>query len=293
MNKNLSREQQIALIYDRWQKMTITSDPMFGLVMQNKKICLELINRALPNLKAKEIVQLETQKDVNSVNSHRVRFDVYVRDSQNNIVVIEMQVNDQKNLPARLRYYQEQVDHGLLHPGEDYSILNQYPTYIIMFCNFDYFGRGWARYEFELTCTKDQHLKFNDKRTVVVLNALANEFDKDDQAIKSFLALMRNKSNNNSRFIAQIQNEIKQIKDDPERRNGFMKYEINLMDAKREGREEGIREGLKEGQRAAKSDGIKTLISTLQELNIEPVVIKQKVSEKYHLTEQEVEKFLK
>ncbi|WP_302117490.1 Rpn family recombination-promoting nuclease/putative transposase [uncultured Limosilactobacillus sp.] len=293
MNKNLSREQQIALIYDRWQKMTITSDPMFGLVMQNKKICLELINRALPNLKAKEIVQLETQKDVNSVNSHRVRFDVYVRDSQNNIVVIEMQVNDQKNLPARLRYYQEQVDHGLLHPGEDYSILNQYPTYIIMFCNFDYFDRGWARYEFELTCTKDQHLKFNDKRTVVVLNALANEFDKDDQAIKSFLALMRNKSNNNSRFIAQIQNEIKQIKDDPERRNGFMKYEINLMDAKREGREEGIREGLKEGQRAAKSDGIKTLISTLQELNIEPVVIKQKVSEKYHLTEQEVEKFFK
>ncbi|MBB1068883.1 Rpn family recombination-promoting nuclease/putative transposase [Limosilactobacillus sp. RRLNB_1_1] len=285
MNKNLSREQQIALIYDRWQKMTITSDPMFGLVMQNKKICLELINRALPNLKAKEIVQLETQKDVNSVNSHRVRFDVYVRDSQNNIVVIEMQVNNQKNLPARLRYYQEQIDHGLLHPGEDYSILNQYPTYIIMFCNFDYFGRGWARYEFELTCTKDQHLKFNDKRTVIVLNALANEFDKDDQAIKSFLALMRNKSNNNSRFIAQIQNEIKQIKDDPERRNGFMKYEINLMDAKREGREEG--------QRAAKSDGIKTLISTLQELNIEPVVIKQKVSEKYHLTEQEVEKFFK
>ena len=65
------------------------------------------------------------------------------------------------------------------------------------------------------------------------------------------------------------------------------------MDAKREGREEGIREGLKEGQRAAKSDGIKTLISTLQELNIEPVVIKQKVSEKYHLTEQEVEKFFK
>lgn len=293
MNKNLSREQQIALIYDRWQKMTITSDPMFGLVMQNKKICLELINRALPNLKAKEIVQLETQKDVNSVNSHRVRFDVYVRDSQKNIVVIEMQVNDQKNLPARLRYYQEQIDHGLLHPGEDYSILNQYPTYIIMFCNFDYFGRGWARYEFELTCTKDRHLKFNDKRTVVVLNALANEFDKDDQSIKSFLALMRNKSNNNSRFIAQIQNEIKQIKDDPERRNGFMKYEINLMDAKREGREEGIREGLKEGQRAAKSDGIKTLISTLQELNIEPVVIKQKVSEKYHLTEQEVEKFFK
>lgn len=25
---NLSREEQIALIYDKWQKMTITSDPI-------------------------------------------------------------------------------------------------------------------------------------------------------------------------------------------------------------------------------------------------------------------------
>ena len=39
---NLSREEQIALIYDKWQKMTITSDPMFELVMQNKEICFLL-----------------------------------------------------------------------------------------------------------------------------------------------------------------------------------------------------------------------------------------------------------
>ncbi|MBD5805727.1 Rpn family recombination-promoting nuclease/putative transposase [Limosilactobacillus walteri] len=305
MNKNLSREEQIALIYDRWQKMTITSDPMFGLVMQNKEICLELINRALPKLKAKKIIQLESQKDVNSVGARRVRFDVYVRDSKNNIVVIEMQVNDQKNLPARLRYYQEQVDHGLLHPGEDYSILNHYPTYIIMFCNFDYFGRGWARYEFKLTCTKDHHLRFDDKRTIVVFNALAKEFDSDDQAIKNFLALMRNKDDNNSRFIAQIQSEIKRVKNDPERRDGFMKYEINLMDAKRKGleeglkegrkkgREEGLEEGRKKGLKEARLSSIKDLVSTLQELNIEPDVIKQKVSEKYHLSAQEVNEFLK
>ena len=59
---NLSREEQIALIYDKWKKMTITSDPMFGLVMQNKKICLELINRALPNIKAKQIILEELHK---------------------------------------------------------------------------------------------------------------------------------------------------------------------------------------------------------------------------------------
>lgn len=55
----------IANIMDRWQKMTITSDPMFGIVMENKEICLELIRRALPPLKVNEIVHLTTQKDIN------------------------------------------------------------------------------------------------------------------------------------------------------------------------------------------------------------------------------------
>ncbi|MCD7132619.1 hypothetical protein [Limosilactobacillus balticus] len=49
--------------------MTITSDPMFGLVMQNKEICLELINRALLNIKAKQIIQLDTQKDISIVGA--------------------------------------------------------------------------------------------------------------------------------------------------------------------------------------------------------------------------------
>ena len=63
MCKKLSENYEKAL--EKWEKMTITSDPMFGMVMQNKEICLELINRALPHLKATQIVQLTTQKDIN------------------------------------------------------------------------------------------------------------------------------------------------------------------------------------------------------------------------------------
>ncbi len=279
---NLSREEQIALIYDKWQKMTI--NPMFGLVMQNKEICLELINRALPNIKVKQIIQLDTQKDINIVSAHRVRFDVYVRDDKNNITVIEMQVNNQNNIPAHLRYYQEQVDHELLRPGDNYSVLNNYPTYIIMFCNFDYFKQGWARYEFNLTCTRDHNLKFGDNRTVVIFNALAKKFDKNDEPIKKFLALMRNQGDNKNRFIAQIQGEIDKVKQDPERRDSFMRYELNLMDAKMEVREEGMAK--------AKREDIKKLIDSLYELNIKPEIIKQKVMEKYNLTDNAYDKFL-
>lgn len=74
--------------------------------------------------------------------SRKVRYDVYVRDDRGRIIVIEMQVANKGNLPLRLRYYQEQIDHGLIRPGDNYRTLTHHPTYVIMFCDFDYFGRG-------------------------------------------------------------------------------------------------------------------------------------------------------
>lgn len=183
-NLQTSRNLVVANIIDRWKKMTITSDPMFGMVMENKKICLELIRRALPHLKISEIIQLTTQKDINIVASRRVRYDVYVRDDEGRIIVIEMQVANKDNLPFRLRYYQEQIDHGLIRPGDDYQILAEHPTYIIMFCDFDYYGLGWARYNFELCCTRNPKLKFGDQRTIVIFNALAKNSTKMTKQLK-------------------------------------------------------------------------------------------------------------
>ena len=282
MGTNLAKN--IATVLATWEKMTITSDPLFGMVMENKEICLELINRALPHLKAKKIIQLVTQKDINVVAARRVRYDVYVRDEHGNIIVIEMQVADKQNLPYRLRYYQEQIDHGVLLPGKNYQDLGDHPTYVIMFCDFDYYGRGWARYTFENTCLRDSTLKLGDQRTVVVFNALAKEFAQDEEPIKTFLALMRNQVDNRSKFITKIQNEIARVKQDPERRRGFMKFELELMDARREGMEKGIEKG--------ETKGIYALIHTLRDLGIDEAVIKQKVMSNFNLSDADATKYL-
>lgn len=135
-----------------------------------------------------------------------------------------------------------------------------------MFCNFDYFKQGWARYEFNLTCTRDHNLKFGDNRTVVIFNALAKKFDKNDEPIKNFLALMRNQVDNKSRFITKIQDEIIKIKQEPERRRGFMKFELDLMDARREGREEGKQRLVKflSSQDTAPSEIVAALVNVYQ-----------------------------
>ena len=56
-----------------------------------------------------------------------------------------------------------------------------------------------------------------------------------------------------------------------------MKYEINMMDAKREVRNEDIQK----------------LISTLQEVGVKTSIVKQKIMEKYDLSDAEVDKLLK
>ena len=41
------------------------------------------------------------------------------------------------------------MDQLLLRSGDSYRQLATFPTYVIFFCQFDYYGRGWARYRFE------------------------------------------------------------------------------------------------------------------------------------------------
>ena len=60
-----------------------------------------------------------------------------------------------------------------------------------------------------------------------------------------------------------------------------MKYEINMMDAKREARNQ------------VRNEDIQKLISTLQEVGVKTSIIKQKIMEKYDLSDAEVDKLLK
>ncbi|MBB1078738.1 Rpn family recombination-promoting nuclease/putative transposase [Limosilactobacillus sp. STM2_1] len=244
MSRESVRQQDIRRIEQQWYNMTITSDPMFGLVMQNKAICLNLIQRALPELKINKIKQITTQKEVATLAVDRsVRYDVYAEDDHQRIYVVEMQMKNEHNIPSRLRYYQEQIDNDLLEPGADYNKLAHYPTYVIMFCNFDYFGRGWAKYRFDCTCVEDRQLKLGDNRTVVIFNAKAKQFNGNEQ-IRGFLQLMRNQVVPDDLLVQQVQKEVQAVKNNPERRRGYMKFELDLMDARRAGKNEGKEEAV-------------------------------------------------
>ena len=85
-----------------------------------------------PILKATQIVQLTTQKDINVVAGRRVRYDVYVQDEDKQHCYW-----DASSWPTEfalsLAVLSKQIDHGLLLPGKDYRDLSLHPTYVIMF----------------------------------------------------------------------------------------------------------------------------------------------------------------
>ena len=212
--------------------------------MENEQICLELIQRSLPELNIKAISRITPQKQITGpISARTVRFDVFVRDEEQRTFVVEMQVADKHNLPFRLRYYQQQIDFDILNVGDDYSKLAQYPTYVIMFCDFDYFGRGWSKYQFENRCVDDPKLKLGDQRQITIFNAKASQFH-GNMKLKGFLKLMGNQIDADDQLVKQVRAEMKRIREDPIRRHGFMKYELDLMDARREGKEEGAVEAL-------------------------------------------------
>lgn len=95
----------------KWEQMTILDDPIFGAVMENERLCQELLRRALPELKIDTVKLVERQHTIiGTLTSHAVRYDVYVRDNRQRNFAVEMQIADQKNLPYHLRYYQEMGD---------------------------------------------------------------------------------------------------------------------------------------------------------------------------------------
>ena len=91
--------------------------------------------------------------------------------------------------------------------------------------------------------------------------------------LKGFLQLMENVVEEKDQLVRDIQAEMKRIREDPIRRHGFMKYELDLMDARSEGHKEGQVEGA---------------IQTLQRLGYSQAQITTEVGKTYGISKAKI-----
>ena len=237
MPENLTLER--AALRAEWQQKTIKDDPIFGTVMTNPNLCAKLLRRALPELTIQWVKDADPQHTIQATPTAKgIRIDVYARDDQERTYTVEMQMVDEHNLPFRMREYQKLMDQEILNSGDDYDKLANCPTYVIFFCNFDYYRRGLARYQFEFRDKWHPKIAAGDLRTLVVFNTKAKDYQHAAE-IRPFFDMIRGTVDTKDKFIAAVDAEVQEIRADKQREARFMKEQIELRRQLRKSREAG------------------------------------------------------
>ena len=145
---------------------------------------------------------------------------------------------NEHNLPFRMREYQELMDQEILNIGDDYDKLTDYPTYVIFFCNFDYYQRGLARYQFEFREKWHPEITAGDLRTMVVFNTKAQDYEHATE-IRPFLDMIHGTVDTKDKFIAAVDAKVQDIRAEKQREARFMKEQIERRRELRKSREAG------------------------------------------------------
>lgn len=217
--KKVETKQTTQQLRTNWEKLSISNDFLFGKIMQNSELCIELLQMILPDLKIDHIEYSELQKSIKpDIEARSVRLDVYVKDEKEVVYDIEMQVIDTKELPKRSRYYQSMIDLQLIDRGQHYKNLNR--SYIIFICLFDSFGKNRHIYTFENICKEDNSVLMGDEAVKIFLNAegTLNDVSKE---LKAFLDYVAGKKSKDA-YVEKLEEAVQEAKKNREWRHEYM-----------------------------------------------------------------------
>lgn len=223
-----------------YEELELRDDYMFGAVMSIEENCKRLLEIVL-NIKIARLEYTETQKTISlAYDSKGIRLDVFVTDEKGNAYTVEMQTTADQNLPKRSRYYHALTDLSLLSRGADYERL---PANILIFiCTFDPLGDGRYIYRFRNICTDGRSTELNDGTVKIFLNTKGSR-GKISRELKALLDYIDGGAVTDS-YTKKLDSDVLNIKIDRNRRLDYMKYELNMLDA----RKEGIAIGEKQGE---------------------------------------------
>ena len=242
-----------------WKNLTITDDFIFGKIMLDPELCIELLRRIFPQYDIERIEYINSQQTMQPLKDAKgIRLDVFVRDNKNVAFCVEMQTRNADNLPKRSRYYQSLVDMELLDRGQAYDELSK--SYVVFICPFDLFHQGRHIYEFRNYCKQDKSLELRDEATKIFLNAKGSQ-DDIDPPLKEFLDFVAGKEPDMpSEFIVKLKVALSDVKQNKrwrrERMILYFRDQDIRADALKEGREMGSDQTRRQIVRAMLANGV-------------------------------------
>ena len=262
-------------------ELTLMDDYMFAQVMRETRHLKPLLEYIL-KIKIAKIELIEPQKsEKEGYNSKGVRLDLYVTDENGAVYNVEVQTSNKRNLPKRMRYYQSVIDISILTPGMDYKSLKM--SFVIFICNYDEYGRDRYIYTFENTCREEPDLKFGDESYKIVINTKGHKGEISDE-LKEILKYLDDGSVTGS-YSKELDDAVNAVKSSEERRLEYMMLVTRDNEMRAEGRKEGIAIG--------ESRGISGTVDILRDLGMDDLAIIGKIRDKYNLTQEQAEAYMK
>ena len=161
----------------------------------------------------------------------------------------------------------------MIDKGQSYKKLN--PSYVIFICQFDLFHMGRHIYTFENICREDKNISLGDGAVKIFLNA-DGKMNDVSRELKAFLDYVAGKKSEDA-FVNKLEEAVKAAKKNREWRHEYM----TLLMRDQENIEKGIEKG------------IRGMVSALKELNIPDATIMQKIREKFDLSGEEAESYIR
>ena len=242
----------------------LENDAMFSTVMQYEDACRGLIEtifegRRVRRLHYKDLPPTSQKSIIFDPANKSIRLDVFFEDGDT-VYDIEMQKVDTGNLPLRARMYSSMMDANMLDKGLEYERLKD--SYVIFICMFDLFERGRTKYTFRSMCEEDGGLPLGDGRCIMFLNTKGSigELGADMDAFFGYLnggvESIGTGKDSGSEFVEMVDNYVLDINGDEDWRQGYMKYELNLIEKYKEGMASGEARGEARGISIGEARGV-------------------------------------
>ena len=248
MTKKHNGSQRVFGRRDR-RDIPLENDAMFAEVMRRKDLCIGLLETIFEGRRIRDIVyedglSPEAQKYIAFNPSNKsIRLDVYFEDGDT-VYDIEIQKADKGNLPKRTRMYSSMMDANMLDKGLEYEELKD--SYVIFICMFDPFEKGLARYTFRSICEEAEGLPLGDGRCIMFLNTkgsigeLGADMDAFFGYINGGVSSIGTGKDSGNEFVERLDECVLDINGDEDWRQGYMKYELNLIEKYKDGEAKGI-----------------------------------------------------
>lgn len=233
----------------KFQDLNLSDAFLFAAAMEDSEVC-RLALEILLNRKIASVAVHTEHSMLYSSDYRSIRLDVYAQDDEGDNYNVEMQGENQGNLPKRSRYHQAKMDVMSIPPGADFNELR--PNYVIFICTFDPFGEGLYQYTFENRC-REKDIPLNDGTTKLFLNTKGKNKEGVSETLVHFLQYVENTTEEcvkelQDKRIEKVHDRVITLKQSREWESRYMKFEELLQDAENRGLQEGLQKGLKQGQ---------------------------------------------